>query len=212
MKIVVLCEGYTERAVVSDLFSRWLNPRVTERIGFKPVRFNGWKQLVDDAPRKAAFHLRDPKVLGVVTLLDLYGPTFYPAHLKSAEERRVWGTEHLLDQLEESRYRPHFAVHEVEAWILAQPEILDPKVRKKLPGKAEKPEEVNSNQPPAKLLDQIYSEVLNKGYKKVVGGTKLFAKLDPEVVYAKCPAFKLLADDLLSLCPQEIRKKPADAS
>jgi hypothetical protein len=57
MKIVVLCEGYTEHSVISDLFSRWLNSRVTERIGIKTVRFNGWKQLVDDAPRKAGFHL-----------------------------------------------------------------------------------------------------------------------------------------------------------
>jgi hypothetical protein len=207
MKIVVLCEGYTERAVVSDLFSRWLNPKVTERIGFKPVRFNGWKQLVDDAPKKADIHLRDPKVLGVVALLDLYGPTFYPDHLKNAEERRVWGTNHLSKQFENPRYRPHFAVHEVEAWILAQPTILDSKVRKKLPGKAQNPEEVNSTTPPAKLLDQIYSEVLGKGYKKVVEGTKLFSKLDPEVVYTKCPAFKALADDLLSFCPEEIRIK-----
>jgi hypothetical protein len=207
MKIVVLCEGYTERAVVSDLFSRWLNPRVSERIGIKPVRFNGWKQLVDDAPRKAGFHLRDPKVLGVIALLDLYGPTFYPEHLKSSEERRIWGTKHLKDHLEDPRYRPHFAVHEVEAWILAQPDILDPKVRRKLPGKAVNPEVVNSNQPPAKLLDDIYSEVFGKGYKKVVEGNKLFSKLDPEIVYEKCPAFKALADDLLRFCPRSIHRK-----
>lgn len=206
MRIVVLCEGFTERAVISDLFSRWLNPKVTERIGFKAVRFNGWKQLVDDAPKKAAFHLRDAKVLGVVALLDLYGPTFYPAHLKQAEDKRVWGIQHLKKKLNDDRYRPHFAVHEVEAWILAQPDILDSRIRKKLPGKA--PEEVNSTLPPAKLLDQIYSEVLGKGYKKVVEGTKLFSKLDPEVVYSKCPAFRALADDLLSLCPDRIHREP----
>jgi len=145
-------------------------------------------------------------VLGVVALLDLYGPTFYPPSQTDATSRRDWGRSHLQSMLQDPRYRPHFAVHEVEAWILAQPELLDSKVRKKLPGNAEAPETVNFNEPPAKLLDRLYNEVFRKNYKKVVEGTKLFAKLDPEVVYAKCPSFKALADDLLALCPATIRK------
>ncbi len=206
MKIVVLCEGYTERDIVSDLFARWLNPRVTERVGFKAVRFNGWKQLVDDAPMKAELHLRDPKVLGVIALLDLYGPTFYPPDKRDAASRREWGMKYLKDQHPDPRYRPHFAIHEVEAWLLPQPDLFDSRVAKKLPGKT--PEEVNFNEPPAKLLDRLYNEALKRDYKKVVEGTKLFRSLDPAMVYAKCPAFKALADDLLDLCPASIRKEP----
>lgn len=206
MKFVIFCEGHTERAVMADLLSRWLNPKLTQRIGFKRVRFDGWHQLVEDTPQKAAMHLCDPDILGVVSLLDLYGPTFYPSHLSSADERRKWGINHLQERVNDARYRHHFAVHEVEAWVLSQPDILPPAVKNRLPGKAAQPELINFDQPPAKLLHKLYREALHKDYKKVVEGTKLFGKLNPEVVYQKCPSFKALADDLLSLCPDHIKQ------
>jgi hypothetical protein len=88
VKFVIFCEGYTERDVMADFLGRWLNSRLTEKIGFKRVRFDGWAQLVNDAPKKARMHLADPDIVGVVSLLDLYGPTFYPPHLRTADERR----------------------------------------------------------------------------------------------------------------------------
>jgi len=206
MKFVLFCEGYTERGVLGPLLRRWLEPRTTERVGFKPVLFNGWKQLVDDTPKKAALHLRDQDILGVISLLDLYGPTFYPAKCVTVDERREWGMKEMRSRVSHDRYRHHFAVHEVEAWLLSQPDLLPAQVRNKLPGKAVRPESVNFDEPPAKLLNRLYNEALRKDYKKVTEGTKLFGKLDPAVVYAKCPAFKALADDLLSLCPAAIRQ------
>lgn len=201
MKFVLLCEGETERKVLAPLLQRWLEGRVAKRVGFLSVGFNGWADLERDAAQKAALHLRNPDVLGVISLLDLYGPNFYPAHLTTAEQRREWGMQHMASKIKHDRYRHHFAIHEIEAWLLSQPSILPPAVAKKLPGRAEKPETVNSDEPPAKLLNRLYNEVLHKDYKKVVEGQKLFAKLDPALVYAKCPAFKALADDLLALCP-----------
>jgi hypothetical protein len=206
MKFVIFCEGHTERAVMADLLSRWLNPRLTQRVGFKRVRFDGWPQLVEETPKKAEMHLRDPGILGVISLLDLYGPTFYPSHLTTASKRREWGVQYMLGRFSDPRYRHHFAVHEVEAWVLSQPENLPSAVRKRLPGKIAQPEMVNFDEPPAKLLNKLYQETLHKDYKKVVEGTKLFGKLNPEMVYTKCPSFKALADDLLNLCPCNIRK------
>lgn len=205
MRFVVFCEGYTERAVMADLLSRWLNPRLSQRVGFKRVRFDGWPQLVADTPKKAANYLIDPDVLGVISLLDLYGPTFYPSNLTSATERKLWGMEFMQGRVQDARYRHHFAIHEVEAWVLSQPEILPPAVKNRLPSKATQPETINFDEPPAKLLNKLYRETLRKDYKKVVEGTKLLAKLNPEIVYQKCPAFKALADDLLFLCPASIK-------
>ena len=205
MKFVIFCEGFTERAVMADLLGRWLNPRLKQRVGFKRVRFDGWAQLVQDTPVKALMHLADDDVLGVISLLDLYGPTFYPKHLTAASDRQNWGMDHMRQKVESTKYRHHFAVHEVEAWLLSQPEILPPPVMRKLPGKSAQPETVNFDEPPAKLLNKLYREALGKDYKKVVEGNKLFGKLCPDLVYQKCPAFKALADDLLELCPAAIK-------
>lgn len=209
MKFAIFCEGHTERAVMADLLARWLNPKLKQRVGFLRVRFEGWQHLVKETPIKASQYLKQADILGVVSLLDLYGPTFYPNHLRTAEERRQWGTDHMRSRVQDNRYRHHFAVHEVEAWLLAEPDILPPAVQKKLPGKATHPESVNFDEPPAKLLNRLYREVLHKDYKKVVEGTKLFRKLNPDRIYEKCPALKALADDLLAFCPPDILKDNA---
>ena len=205
MKFVIFCEGYTEHMVIPNLFGRWLNPRLKEKVGFKLVRFNGWNQLVDDTPRKAKMYLDQKDSLGVISLLDLFGPTFYPTHITEAEARRQWGMKYMLDRVDHLKYRHHFAVHELEAWLLSQPEKFPPAVQRKLPGKVAQPELINFNEPPAKLLDRLYMEAFKKGYKKVVEGSKLFLSLDPEITYRKCPAFRALVDDLLNLCPESNR-------
>jgi hypothetical protein len=93
----------------------------------------------------------------------------------------------------------HFAVHELEAWLLAEPKGFPERVRKALPGKCSKPETINFNEPPAKLLDKLYKAKLKKGYRKIVDGVDLFSKLDPTTACEKCPQFRALLNDLLRL-------------
>ena len=75
--------------------------------------------------------------------------------------------------------------------------MLPRAVREVLP--ATPPEKVNFNEPPAKLLDRLYTSKLSRRYKKTTDGTNLFRALDPAVAYAKCPNLKLLLDDMLQL-------------
>jgi hypothetical protein len=199
MKFILFCEGWTEDKALPDFLRRWLHSQFSDRIGVKTVRFNGWQQLVADAPKKARLHLQHEDVIGVIGLLDLYGPTFYPSNKRTVEERYEWAKGHIEKLVGESCYRQHFAVHEVEAWILSQPELLPPPVKKKLPGVAQHPETVNFDEPPAQLLDRLYQEALKKGYKKVANGSDLFSKLDPHTVCGKCPYFNRLCDDLAEL-------------
>lgn len=72
-------------------------------------------------------------------------------------------------------------------------------MRDALPGKSGQPETVNFDEPPAKLLDRLYSQKLRTSYKKVIDGRNLFAKLDPEVARAKCPMLRLMLDEMLEL-------------
>lgn len=199
MKFILFCEGWTEDKALPEFLRRWLHAQFTERIGVKTVRFNGWKQLVDDAPKKAKLHLGKADVIAVIGLLDLYGPTFYPPNKNTVSERYDWAKSHLESNVGLSSYRQHFAVQEVEAWILSQPDLLPPAVKKKLPGTARQPETVNFNEPPSYLLDRLYGEALKKKYKKVTNGSDLFSKLDPNVVHQKCPYFKRFCDDLIEL-------------
>jgi hypothetical protein len=86
------------------------------------VRFDGWPELFRDAAQKAKMHLNGPskeKIIAVISLLDLYGPTFYPAHLTDRDERYLWAKQKIEGNVQEENFFQFFAVHEVEAWILS---------------------------------------------------------------------------------------------
>jgi hypothetical protein len=201
MKFVLFCEGHTERKALPEFLKRWLDVRLPTRVGIKPVRFDGWRELVSDSPKKARMYLEDPDVIAVIALLDLYGPNIYPPSLTKADDKYAWAKKDLEGKVNHARFRQFFAVHETEAWLLADLSLFTPKISKSLIGK--KPETVNFNCPPAKLLNQIYLHHLNQTYKKVTHGQALFRKLDPNIAYEQCPHLKEILDEMLLLAQKK---------
>jgi hypothetical protein len=202
VKFVLFVEGYTEKKALPAFLKRWLDPQLPRPVGMQTVRFEGWPELRKGVRKKAHLYLNGPQrdeILAVIGLLDLYGPTFYPGHLVNAEERNGWAKKEIEDEVDHPRFRQFFSVHEVEAWLLSQPELFPAKVRTALPGKVAQPESVNFQQPPAKLLEQLFKEKLKQTYKKITHGKNLFDKLDPSVAYNKCPHLKALLDEMLKL-------------
>jgi len=202
VKFILFVEGHTEHQAIAAFLKRWLDPCLPVPVGVQTVRFDGWAEMVRDAPQKAKMFLDAPKgdVVAVIALLDLYGLQLpYPAEVNSAAERIAWGTEHLQQQGGEARFRQFFAVQETEAWLLSQPGLFPAEIAKSLKSKDEKPELVNSDEPPAKLLDRLYKTATGRGYKKVTEARNLFPELDPSIAYAKCPHLRTLLDALLEL-------------
>jgi hypothetical protein len=201
LKFLLFVEGSTERAL-PDFLRSWLDSRLPQRVGIKPVRFEGWRDYYDGIVRKVELSLSGKSgtdVIAAIGLLDLYGPTFYPQDRKTASERYTWAKRHLEEKVGHPRFRQHFAVHETEAWLLAEPGILPPEVSKALPGRCSRPEEINFEEPPAKLLARLYRSKLGKPYKKVIDGASLFQALRPERAAEKCPALQALLEDMLQL-------------
>ena len=202
MKFMLFVEGYTEKKTIAPFLKRWLDPRLQQRVGIQVVRFDGWTEMVDDLLTKTRLHLHGPsadKIIAVIALLDLYGPTIYPDRLISAHERMDWAMEELQRRVGEERFRMAFAVHEVEAWLLSDPTIFPSSIRQAFPGKVRQPESVNFVEPPAELLERLYRRRQNRHYKKVTDGSVLFKKLDPDRVYEKCPVFRQMMDEMLAL-------------
>ena len=57
MKFVLFVEGYTEDKALPQFLKRWLDSKLPKAVGIKTVRFEGWSELVKDAPLKAKMHL-----------------------------------------------------------------------------------------------------------------------------------------------------------
>jgi hypothetical protein len=199
MKFVLFVEGHTEKQALANFLKRWLDPRLDSHIGFQVVRFDGWSDLVKETPKKARMYLNREDIIGVISLLDLYGPTIYPVDKTTAGSRYSWAKSDLEKRVNDQNYRQFFAVHETEAWLLSDPDIFPPAIRKALPGKTQHPETVNFDEPPSKLLQRLYKEKIKRTYKKVTHGKALFDRLDPAIAYKKCPYLRELFDEMLKL-------------
>ena len=199
MKLVLFVEGHGERLALKEFLKRWLDKRTTQPIGIQVVRFDGWPELFKDIPVKVPLYLAKHDVLGVISLLDLYGPTFYPQDKRMAKERCEWGKQHVENFHLHERFKHFFACHEFEAWLFSDPSLFPVSVRQIWPSKLKAPEEINFNQTPKSRLDALYEKALGKGYKPTTDGKVLFGKLDPETAAEKCPRLKEFLNGLLEM-------------
>jgi hypothetical protein len=199
MKFVVFVEGETEKCL-REFFNKWLEKQSSLSLRIKTVKFNGWSDFERKTPKKAEMYLNSKDkddIIAIIGLLDLYGPEFYPDSVTSKKDRIKWGTKHIEDAVNNKKFKMFFAVHELEAWLLSQPENLPSSVRKALPKKL--PEDVNFDEPPAKLLKRLYHNKENIFYKKTTHSVDLFKKLDPDIAYQKCPYLKTMLKEMLEL-------------
>lgn len=202
MRFVLFVEGHTEKRAIPAFLKRWLDPQLRQSVRIQPVRYEGLSEFKQKIARSAQMHLNGPdaeEIIAAIGLLDLYGPSFFPVNLSSQRERHDWATSHFEDAVGHPKFRMFFAVHEIEAWILSQPQLLPPAIRNGLPGRIAQPESVNFNEPPAKLLDRLYRTHTDSDYKKIVYGKSLFDRLDPSVAYEKCPYLAKMLDDILEM-------------
>jgi Domain of unknown function (DUF4276) len=198
LKIALFVEGPTERAAIPEFLKRWLDPRISKPVGIYAVKFKGWSEYVKDIVLKVELNLRRKDVLGGIGLLDLSGPTFYRPRATTVAQKYDTAKADIESRVKHDRFRQHFAVHETEAWLFSDISVL-PTAVQRTAKKAKAPEAINFDEPPSKLLNRLYQQHLHHQYRKTTDGASAFQNLSPDEVYAKCPHFRRLADDLLAL-------------
>lgn len=202
--IAIFVEGDSERGdarrrTLGPFLHRWLDPQMPpgRKVGLSIVKFKGCSNFLDDVGDKAEQHLASRKANVVFGLVDLYGlpPNRIDFSKCSSVAEKVNVARQyirgLIPTAFRSRFRQHFAVHELEAWLLADPRLWPNDIRAKISAKP--PEEVNFQEPPARFLKRL----LRGDYKKTTTAMNLFPRLDLELARSKCPYLKLLLDDLL---------------
>ncbi len=198
-RIAMFVEGDSEKTLPS-FFRRWLDSQLPaeSRVGIQARKFQGVSDFLDNLPKVVGLYLDEGRANFVVGLVDLYGlpkridlsgcATVKQKVIVARKQIRA-----LVPEEYRSRFHQHFAVHEVEAWLLAYPEKWPREVRGQIVKRP--PERVNFTEPPAKFLKRI----LGGRYKKTVHARNLFPEVDPQQAIDACPFLKLLAEDLLEI-------------
>ncbi len=208
-RIYLFVEGDTERgdarmSTLPAFFRNWLDPQMPtgSRVGVQATKFQGVSSYLDDVGSKVKEYLVDGRANFIIGLVDLYGlpPNRIDLSDCATIQEKVFKARNQIHQLipESVRchFRQHFAVHEVEAWLLAYPDKWPREIRARIAKR--RPEEVNFDEPPARLLRRL----LGGRYKKTVYAKNIFPFVDPKIAVGKCPFLKKLTHDLLKVAKQ----------
>jgi len=200
--IKVLCEGKTEEG---------LRPLLENAVGVKGCglhikAYDGVTKLLG----KLDSTVREELNCGakfVFCLVDYYHFPLPEKQRTLPRNKRVVAIQNFvtekLDESYRSALRCYVVLHEVEAWILADEKVVAQRLRTKTLPSWQQPETINGMNPPAKELEKLFRTKLKKPYDKYKDGGDLLKRVDWQKVYAKCPTFKKLVDELRSLCQQQ---------
>lgn len=190
MKVVLLCEGSTERALAPGL--RLLTHRLIaggDRIGLESHPLNGpvlrqkLRKLVD-------LHGSRKDVVGVIALTDVY-PDF-----KDAEDAK----KHLVNLVANcehvKKFRAHAAQFDVEAWLIPSWTEIAKSLNVQRQPPAAQPEQINRDKPPSFYFAELYSSAKRK-FSKPIAARRWFTPECLERAAEHCPQLRSLLDSIL---------------
>jgi len=139
-------------------------------------------------------------VVGIVTVTDVYPKFRGAADAKTALRR------HVGNSAGEKAFRAHAAQYELEAWLLPFWDEIARSLgrtaeRAKRP--AGKPEEVNSQRPPSKHLEELFNRAGRK-YDKVRYASQWLTAGRLEAAATHCPELKDFLNSILELAGAEL--------
>ena len=198
---MLFVEGHSEFQAISQFVGNWLEKNLPSgpRVGVIPVNLKGVGNYQREIGAKVERTLEGNRAQFAFGLVDLYGldDVIDLSKCVTVEDKITASRNHFEKKIPPNyrkRFRQHFAIHELEAWLLAYPNEWPEVIREQL-RKIKKPEKVNFQEPPAKLLKRL----LKRRYRKTVFASKIFPRVDPNVAYQKCPNLRAMLDEILEV-------------
>lgn len=192
MKIILFVEGESDSHGLQNLLRNEISLLRKNRHSLRIYSFMGKFNLLRKIGYQTRRAIEEVNADIVFALVDLYPGDIDPDALRRKLRSRA-------PREYRDRFHPHVAVHDLEAWILADPEPLRRMLKARSIRIYPNPERVDNQKPPKRHLEELFRRHLKRAYRATEDGPRLFAMIDSTVVANKCPNFKMLRDDLLRL-------------
>lgn len=196
--VMVVCEGHTEQAFVSQVLTLALAPKniSVESINVGEGRYERYRDDILKVLR------RKPPFDVVTTMIDYYGlsrrfPGWTPpTAAKGDPYERVKKLEEAFGRdIGDERFLPGVVLHEFEGLLFASPEAIahvvgegksEPRVHKILKEAHGNPEAINERpeKNPAKRMKEVYAN-----YNKTLHGPRIAARIGLDHLRASCRHF-----------------------
>jgi hypothetical protein len=195
LKITILVEGDTERVfkpILNGFLQRHLSDRMP-KLTF--AEYNGRVEKGDALRKRVSAELSEPNAAQfVIALTDVYTGTkdFANAH-DAKTQMSSWVPN-------ETRFFPHVALHDFEAWLLPYWSDIQKLAGHNRTSPGANPEQVNHDKPPAYRLKEIF-EIGNcrDSYVKPRDAARILKGKDLSVSINKCPELKAFVNTIIKL-------------
>lgn len=210
MRLVILCEGQTEKAVLKD----FLAPFCTGFQRVDVVNAGGVSKLIKAYPQLAATELEADETAVVFCLIDLLNSGVrFPKKLDASTDPYFAQVQYIQTHFAmniRDALRPRFfafaVMMELEAWLLADEQALNAYFKPPQPIK--RPHNPETILKPAEQLKWWARQFRNEDYVKTLHGRRLFALADAKRVYEdNCKQFIAIIDTMLDLQGKPSSKK-----
>jgi Domain of unknown function (DUF4276) len=193
-RIAILVEGATE-AAFRPVLLHYLQQRLAgsmPKLDFAPQ--DGRLAKTEKLRRQVGLLLKTNDA--VIALTDVYTGT-RPPDFANADDARKKMQEWVGA---ESRFYPHAAQYEFEAWLLPYWSTIQALARSNRTVPAPNPESVNHQKPPSKHLDEVFRTGQSKrSYVKTRDAVKILRGQDLAISAAACPELKAFLNTILTL-------------
>lgn len=196
MRIAILVEGKTERVFIPYLRA-FLETRLAGRMpNIDTIPSDGriptGGQLKGDVRRLLNDRRRPADA--VIALTDVYtGTSDFTDAADAKTKMKQW-----VD--DDSRFHPHAAQYEFEAWLLPYWETIRNLSGTRHPQISGPPEQVNHGNPPASRLKEVFRLGSRRGaYSKTRDAARILQDQDLMVAIQACPELKALVNTILKL-------------
>jgi hypothetical protein len=192
-----MIEGRTEKAFIPYLRA-FLEPRLAGRMPrLDPFPCDGRIHKGDKLKRAVDALLNDKCTPSdaVIALTDVYTGTNDFANAADAKAKmRAWVGP-------ESRFHPHAAQHDFEAWLLPYWGEVQRIAGHNRHAPHGNPEQVNHNKPPSHYLKEIFEiGTTNRSYSKPRDARRILEGKDLAIAAGQCSELKAFLNTILGLC------------
>ncbi|MCC7537322.1 MAG: DUF4276 family protein [Deltaproteobacteria bacterium] len=202
MRVLVYVEGPSDRDALPKLLRDVYAEARSARVAIKLLAEGDKARVLRAGPRKAALHLRENPRDWVFVLPDLYPMSAYAgtdnAHASFEEldallrhRFAVEADQVGLPTAVRHHFRAHCLKHDLEALLLAAPDVLkkrlgtDDKIEK---GWQQPVEDQNDDKPPKYVVTELFKKYKQKGrYTDTIDAPWILERAQLDVVMAACP-------------------------
>lgn len=197
MKIVILVEGATEKAFIERILLDFLKSRLQQRMPkIEPKKQDGRIPKEEKLKRDVENLLNGQDAYdAVIALTDVYtGTRDFKDAADAKDKMRKWvGVEY------QSKFFPHVAQHEFEAWLLPYWSTIQKKAGHNRSAPGGSPEQVNHEKPPSYHIKEIFKLGNKRSYIKDRDALAILRGQDLMTAINLCPELKEFIKTILDL-------------